>query len=372
MERIQSTWQNVVQFNLSDSGVRPLSFAELLPDPDTAARFLDYPVAYSQTNGTQELRETIAAMYAGASATNVLVTNGSSEANFLVMWSLAERGSNIVHMVPGYLQIWGLAKTFGVRVIPLRLNEYSGWQVDSEYLKEVCTRRTSAIAVCNPNNPTGAVMGPDERKALIDASRDADAWIISDEVFQGAERTEGRTESLWDPDGKTIITNGLSKAYGLPGLRIGWVVGSEDLIASLWSHRDYTTISPTYLSDRLAQRALEPRRRKEILARTHAILTENYGTLERWVREVSPALTYVPPTAGAICFLRYSIGMTSSEFATELIERKSTLVVPGEHFGLDGYFRVCYGSSPDYLSAGLERVGSLLRELSTPEGSGNH
>lgn len=367
MERIQSTWQHVVQFNLSDSGVRSLRFADLLSDPEAETRFLGFPIAYSQTNGTQELREAIAAMYRGASAENVLVTNGSSEANFLVTWALAERETDIVHMVPSYLQIWGLAKTFGIGVTPLRIEEFRGWQFDPENLKQVCSRNTAAIAVCNPNNPTGAVMGSGEREALIDACWDHGAWLLSDEVFQGAERIGGGTESLWDPNGKTVITNGLSKAYGLPGLRIGWIVAPEDFIARLWSHHDYTTIAPSYLSDRLAQVALEPRRRREILTRTRSILTENYRILERWVREVSPALTYVPPAAGAICFLRYSAELTSSELAAELIEQKSTLVVPGEHFGLDGYVRLCYGSDPAYLAGGLARVGSLLGELSGRE-----
>jgi hypothetical protein len=367
MERIQSTWQHVVQFNLSDSGVRSLRFVDLLSDPAAETQVLGFPIAYSQTNGTQELREAIAAMYRGASAANVLVTTGSSEANFLVMWGLAERGTDIVHMVPSYLQIWGLAKTFGVGVTPLPIEESRGWQINPENLKRVCTRNTAAIAVCNPNNPTGAVMGAAERKGLIDACEEHRVWLLSDEVFQGAERTGGRTASLWDPNGRTIITNGLSKAYGLPGLRIGWIVAPEEMIARFWSHHDYTTIAPTYVSDRLAQLALEPRRRNEILARTRTILTENYRILELWARELSPALTFVPPTAGAVCFLRYSAQMTSSEFASKLIHEKSTLVVPGEHFGLDGYFRVCYGSDPAYLAGGLARVGSFVGELSQRE-----
>ena len=363
MERFQSTWQNVVEYNLSDSGVRPLHFRDVLADETTAARFLDYPVAYSQTNGTPELRETIAGMYPGASARNVLVTNGSSEANFLVMWYLAQSGATIVHTVPSYLQIWGLARTFGLRVHPLPLDERRNWQFDPEHLKKAMARKPCAIAVCNPNNPTGAVIGPEERKALIDGARDARAWLLSDEVFQGAERVGTHTRSLWDPDGKTVITNGLSKAYGLPGLRIGWIVGPEDLISSLWSHHDYTTISPAFLSDRLAQLALEPRRRKAILRRTRAILRTNYGILERWIEGVYPELAYVPPTAGAICFLRYPFDLKSGELAMRLIKEQSTLVVPGEHFGLDGYLRVCYGASRDYLIVGLGRIAAFLKEL---------
>jgi hypothetical protein len=363
MERIQSTWQNAVEYNLSDSGVRPLRLRELLGEEATSTSFLESPVGYPQTNGTLGLRERIASMYPDASAANVLVTNGSSEANFLAMWFLAVRAARIVHMCPGYLQMWGLARTFGLRVTPLWLEEIRGWQLDASRVCEVVTRGTKAVTVSNPNNPTGSVMRGEARRALRDAVVDADCWLLSDEVFQGAERLGPRTETLWTPGERTIVTNGLSKSYGLPGLRIGWLVGPEDIIAKLWSYRDYTTIAAGALSDRLATIALGSVQQERILTRTRAILQENFGTLERWLIEMSPLLAYVAPTAGAVCFVRYGLRIGSVELAHRLIDEHSTLTVPGRHFGLDGYLRVCYGSSPTYLTEGLRRIGTLLHDL---------
>src|SRR2546427_444456 len=128
-----------------------------------------------------------------------------------------------------------------------------------------------------PDKPTGAVMATPQRRAVLDAAKDAGAWLLSDEVYTGAEREAPRTESLWGGYERTLVMNGLSKAYALPGLRIGWVVGPPETIATLWAFHDYTTLTPTYLSDRLAQIALSPGRREDILGRTRSILQRNSG-----------------------------------------------------------------------------------------------
>ena len=368
MERMQSTWENVVEINLSESGVHPMTLRELLREDDRMEAFLDSPAAYSQSNGTPELRSILADHYRGATPDHILVTCGSSEANFLATWRLVDKGDEVVLMLPNYMQIWGLVRGFGGKVRPLRLREDLGWQFDPEDLKASVTSKTRAIAICNPNNPTGAVMGHDQRRAVLDAAEDADAWLLSDEVYLGAEREGPRAESLWGDQEKTLISNGLSKAYGLPGLRIGWLVGPPKEIAALWSHHDYTTIGPTYASDRLAQIALERKRREEIFARTRGILRRNYPILAKWIDAHGALFSHVPPTAGAIAYLRYALKLNSTELANRLIREKSTLIVPGDHFGMDGYIRIGTGPPAEHLVAGLDRIDALLRELKAAGG----
>jgi len=368
MERWQSSWENTVDFNLSESGVQPIQLRELLGDEPATERFLDHPLAYSQGNGTPELRAKIAAMYRDARPGHVLVTNGSSEANLLAMWHLVERGDEVIVMLPNYMENWGLAQMFGGNVKPLRLQESRSWQFDPDELSSLVTPKTKAIAICNPNNPTGAVMGEAQRKAVLDAARDRGAWLVSDEVYIGAEREGPRTESVWGEHERTLIVNGLSKAYALPGLRIGWVVGPPEAVATLWAHHDYTTLAPTYLSDRLAQIALAPKRREEILARTRSILQRNYGILADWIRNHGSLFSHIPPTAGAICFLRYALRINSTELAWRLLKEKSTLIVPGDHFAMDGFIRIGMGDAQAYLTKGLERIDALIREIRTEKG----
>src|SRR6266568_4977720 len=346
MERWQSTWENRVDFNLSESGVEPIPLRELLGDAAAERRFLDHPLAYSQGNGTPELRAAIAAMYGDATPDHVLVTNGSSEANFLAIWHLVEPGDEVVVMLPNYMEIWGLVQNFRGTVKPLRLREERRWQFDPGDLAGVVTKKTKAIAVCNQNNPTGAIMASEARKAVLDAARDAGAWLLSDEVYLGAEREAPRTASLWGEYERTLITNGLSKAYGLPGLRIGWLVGPPDTIARLWGYHDYAT-----------------------LGRTRSILQRNYAIVRDWIDEHGPLFSHIPPAAGAICYLRYALDINSSDLAERLLKQKSTLIVPGDHFGMDGYVRIGMGDAKSYVSGGLRRIDELLRELKAGRGT---
>ncbi len=206
-------------------------------------------------------------------------------------------------------------------------------------------------------------MATPQRKALLDAVEDAGTWLLSDEVYQGAEREAPETGSLWGSYEKTLVTNGLSKAYGLPGLRIGWAVGPPTTITELMGYHDYLTLTPTMLSDRLARLVLEKRRRAEILERTRSILRKNYPALRKWIEDHGPLFSHVPPAAGAICYLKYALSMNSTELVERLRKEKSVLLVPGDMFGMDGYVRIGMGPPTDYLLAGLDRFDALLREM---------
>jgi len=362
MERWQSTWENQVEYNLSESGVHPLRVSELLRGEDV--EFLNRSLGYVQTNGTEELRKTIAAIYPRADAGDVLVTNGSSEANFVAVWSFLERGAEVVVMLPNYMQIYGLAKTFGARVKSFRLRETRGeWKPDMQAFRRAVGKRTRLIAVCNPNNPTGAVMREETVDGICDIAHKVGAWILSDEVYQGAELDGVTTPTFWGRYKKMMVVNGLSKAYGLPGLRVGWIVTTRDLAEKLWSYHDYTTICPTALSDYLARKALDHEMRAEILARTRRILQANLPIVKDWVECHQEDFSFMPPQAGAIAYLKYKLKINSSRFADRLLREKSTLIVPGDHFGMDGYLRVGYGSPREYLTEGLNRIGEMVDQI---------
>ena len=365
MERYQSVYEYVVEYDLAESGVHPFTLRELLGSDEAAQAFLDVRLGYPQSEGTPELRQIVAALYPGATRDHVHVTNGSSEAIFTSAWRLLEQGDEIVLMQPNYQQLWGLAKSWGVKVKPLWLREELGWQFDPEELKRLVTEKTRAVQVCNPNNPTGAIMAEPQRKTLLDVVEDAGTWLLSDEVYQGAEREGPETKSFWGSYEKTLVTNGLSKAYGLPGLRIGWMVGPPKTITELMGYHDYLTLTPTMLSDRLARLVLEKRRRQEILGRTRTILRKNYPALRDWLEDHGTLFSHVPPAAGAICYLRYALTMNSTALVERLRREKSVLLVPGDMFGMDGYVRIGIGPPTEYLLAGLDRFGALLREMKT-------
>src|SRR5271156_1922222 len=187
LERWQSIWENKVELNISESGVHPLSTTELVPDAETLQKILDVPQYYPQTNGSEELRARIAELYPGASAENVLVTCGGSEANFVSTWSLIEPGDEVVFTLPNYMQVAGLARAFGATVKPLWLREDRAWGIDVDELPRLITPKTRLVAICNPNNPTGGVLSAKEREAIVAAAAKVGAWILADEVYRGAE-----------------------------------------------------------------------------------------------------------------------------------------------------------------------------------------
>ena len=366
MERMQSTWENRVAHNLSESGVHPMTVEEVLATPEERAALLREPLVYIQSNGTEELRSAVARLHPGATADSVTVTNGTAEANFIAAWRLVEPGDEVVLILPNYMQLWGIVRAFGATVVPARLREETGWRLDADELHRVVGPRTRLIAVCNPNNPTGAILSEAERKEIVAAAGRHGAWILADEVYRGAERDGKETATLWGAYDRLLVTGGLSKAYGLPGLRIGWVVGAPSTVGELWGRKDYITISPGALSDRLARAALRPDVRARILGRTRGILAANYPVLEEWLARRGDLFRLVPPRAGAIAYLRYAWRVNSTELVTRLREEQGVLIVPGDHFGMDGFLRVGFGNEPQDLRAGLQRIDAVLDRLPAP------
>src|ERR1700683_4133317 len=158
LERWQSIWENKVAVNISESGVEPMTTRELLGDSALTEELLSLRLGYPQTNGTEEIRARIAGFYPNAKAANGLLTAGCAEANFLVAWSLLEPGDEVIMMLPNYMQVRGLSEAFGAKVKPLYLRENLSWAPDLDELNDLVTDKTRLIAVCNPNNPTGAVL----------------------------------------------------------------------------------------------------------------------------------------------------------------------------------------------------------------------
>jgi aspartate/methionine/tyrosine aminotransferase len=358
MERWQSTYENRVAFNLSESGVTPLTLDELLALAGGAG-IGDTLLGYGQSNGSDALRARIAALYRGASDTGVVVTNGSAEANFLAMWHLVQPGDEVAVLVPTYMQTHGLATAFGARVVEIALHESLGWQPDPDEVRRRIGERTRLIVVTNPGNPTGAVLNETARSAILEAAARSGAWILADEVYTGAELSGVETPSFFGAYERVIATGSLSKAYGLPGLRIGWSVSDAATAEALWTRSDYTTISPGELTDRLARIALAPAVRLRLLQRTRQLIRSGMDTLTEWLQQTG-AFHWREPDAGAICLVRYEADIDSLLLAERLRAEQSVLIVPGAHFGLGRYIRFGLGGHGGPLRPALDRVAATL------------
>lgn len=364
MERMQSTYENVVDFDLSESGVRPVTLREMVKYGFDLDALMDSPLGYSQSNGTIELRERISALYPGSTINHIEVTNGTSEANYILALTLIRAGDVVALQIPNYLQLWGVPRSLGATVERFELERVDGtWEIDWKAFEHAVTPKTRFVYITNPNNPTGSVLSRKAMERIVKRIDEVGAYLIADEVYQGAEVEGERTPSFWGMSDRVIVTSGLSKAYGIPGVRIGWMVGPPEIIASCWTQHDYITICPNKISDHIARVAVSPDVRASLYARTRTVLCENLPILQEWAAEMGDFFEYTPPTAGAIVFLKYNSDAPSIPLAERILKEQSTLIVAGLQCGLEGYMRVWLGSRPEYLRDGLARLRTGLAPL---------
>ena len=362
LERNQSLFEHEVDYNLSESGLHPLPLKSILTE-DEQQELLETELIYGYTTGTPMLREKIADLYTGADFDNVLATSGSAEANFVAVMTLLEPGDELIYMVPNYLQIRGIARSFGITVKELPLREELGWQWDMKELESMISSKTKMIGVCHPNNPTGSIVSKENMGKIIDIASGNDCWILSDEVYRGAELNGIESPSFYGKYEKTIVNAGLSKAYRLPGLRIGWTVGPKDYIKKAWAFHDYTSISIAYHSDWVASRILDTKRRKQILDGTKQHLNQNMNTLVEWIDTCDRKLSLSPPQAGAIAFVRIKMDIPSQDLTYHIRDNFSVLLTAGKWFGLEGFLRFGYGPPNEYLLEALDRIGQSLEAV---------
>lgn len=358
MERMQSTWENLVEMDMSESGVRPVSLRELGEMGLDLDRLLAMPLGYSQSNGTIPLRESLAAIYPGATVDHIEVTNGTSEANYLLALALIKPGDEVAFEVPNYMQYGGVPQSLGAAVRRFTLEIQRDWEPNWDEFERAVTEKTRLVYLSNPNNPSGSVLSHDAMRRIVERCEKVGAYLLADEVYLGAEIHCERTRSFWGMSDRVIVTSGLSKAYGIPGVRIGWIVGPTDVIADCWTQHDYLTIGPNKISDIVARVAVQ--NRDKLYARTRAILQENLPIMREWARGFDGFLTFREPKAGALCLVQYHAATPSYELAERIREKHSVLIVPGAHLGLEGYLRLWLGGKPDFLTEGLRRIGLEL------------
>ena len=367
MERMQSVYEHEVEINLSESGVRALTAADLLDDDEQAA-LTHLGLSYPEPPGSDLLRSNIASWYPEAAIENVVVTNGGAEANFLALWTLLGPTDRLAFMLPNYMQGWGLGRAFGEAsdAYHLRLEgegDSRRWALDVDEFERAVGPHTKVILVCNPNNPTAAVLDEVEMDVIVAAADRVGATIVSDEIYRGAELGTERTPTFWGRHDKVVVTSGLSKAFGLPGLRLGWVVASTDVIRSVIEHRDYTTLMVGVLSDEIACRALEPTKREWIFNRANEMLNANVRVVDEFAAANQDLVAHARPRAGAIAYFDADLPLDSNELADRIRREMSVLVVPGQQLGIGRGFRVGFGYDADKTQQGLQRIEKVLREL---------
>jgi aspartate/methionine/tyrosine aminotransferase len=363
MEQWQSLYEHEVELNLADSAVRCAPLGMLL-GPRDLDELTGLELFYPQVNGTDLLRALIAQTYAPAPAPDeVLVTVGAAEANALVCSTLLEPGDRVTVIEPGYRQVRGMAENMGCAVDVVQLRDEHAWELDVDELRAKVGPRTKLLAVVDPNNPTGTILSAEARAAILDVVESTGCWLLADEVYRGSERDGVETQSFWAQHPRALVVNSLSKAYGLCGLRIGWVVAPQPLADELRRRHEYAVISASLPSVFLAERALEPTKRNELLTRQRELVRDGAEVYAHWLDEHAGLISAQPTAATALSFPRYAAALPSEQVADAIRTRASVLVVPGSMLGSEGHLRLTVGFEPDFLGRALDRIASVLGEL---------
>ncbi|WP_231185138.1 aminotransferase class I/II-fold pyridoxal phosphate-dependent enzyme [Haladaptatus sp. DYF46] len=361
LERWFAEYEHEADIMLAESGIRSLDVDRFDLDPGE----LGYVIP---TNGNPEFRAEVGERY-GRSEDEVLFTCGTQEANFLAFLSLLDddgravggdaasssraQSAHAVVVTPTYQALHAVPESMGeVNRVSLEPPE---WELDVDAVADAIRDETDVIVLNNPNNPTGRYHPQEKVEALYDLAEDAGAYLLCDEVYRLLSPDPVDPVASMGEYG--ISTTSLTKAYGLAGLRFGWLVGAEEVVNGAWEWKDYTTISPGIIDQHVARQALGEHE-DDILAENRELAASNRDRVREFVDEYG--LEWYDPV-GVNGFVRISDGFEDGEeFCRGVVEEESVVLAPGNLFGFDRYFRIGFGLPAEELEDGLGRVESFL------------
>lgn len=369
LERWLTRHELYVKYDIAESGILPLKLNDLLAfesAEDRAAsleRLLNLPLGYSEAVGTRELRGMIAATYPNIDPDNILVTTGAIEANFLLFNVLLDAGDHVVATYPAYQQLYSVPRAIGCNVSLWKVTPENDFCYDLNALQALITPKTRLIVVNTPHNPTGAMLSEHELRQVYALAESVGAMVLCDEAYRWLAIPGG--ENFAPPIctlGKHGISVGtISKPFGLPGLRLGWMVAPKDIIAKCWAMRDYVSLSPGKLNDAIAILAFK--HREKIIERNTAIIRANLDAANAWVAQQADILAWKPPRGGLLALLKYQLDMPSLELADKLATEYSVMLAPGSSFGYENYLRIGVGQNPAVFQAGLAAAAQCFASL---------
>lgn len=333
LERYFAKYEFSSQYLLSPSDCEPLLMSELLAmaNADTARLWEGLRLGYTEYPGHPLLREMIAVMYSGIEAEDTLVVV-PEEGIFLLMHALLEPGDHVICTFPGYQSLYEVAKSIGCYVSTWKPDEERGWNFDLEKLEEKMRANTKLVVVNFPHNPTGYLPLKDDFEAIVNLVKERGVYLLSDEMYRFLEIDEGETlPAACEMYERSFSLSGLSKAFGLPGLRIGWLASQESKVLEKVNElKDYTTICSSAPSEILAIIALQVK--SEIIRKQYDRLCRNVKTLDVFFDEYQDCFRWNPPKGGSICFPRMLVVEDTSTFCEELVKATGILVLPSRQF----------------------------------------
>jgi aspartate/methionine/tyrosine aminotransferase len=342
--------------NLAASGPFAVKTGELLEleGAETTAQYLNLELDYIENPGSESLRQGVASLYATLNASDVRITSGASEALFLLIWTLAAPGANIVIEEPCYGNVPGIAKSLGIEVRRLPLSQEDDWKPNLEQLSRLIDEKTSIVYLVHPHNPSGSVLSREEMLAIASITERAGAILVNDEVFRLINLDDQAVPSIVDVVENAVSIGDMTKPWGLGGLRVGWIASRRhELLDLLSSARDYSTMCSSAPGSFLAELAL--RHSNHIMAPRLAAARDNRNLLTDVIALSEGSLSWRRPEAGYTAFVKLPAHISTTAFCRRLAQEQRVLLLPGEVYGSEyaRFVRFGYGCDPALFQEGL-------------------
>jgi len=334
-----------------------------LVDPECKKLWDSLSLGYTESPGLPLLRKEIAKLYSQIDKEQVLTFAGAEEGIYCSMQALIEPGDHVIVIDPCYQSLKTLPETLGAHVTSILLDPKKGWQLEMSELKRAFLPTTKLLVLNCPHNPTGAILETEVFEGLIKLARKHGTYIFCDEVYRYLEIDERhRLPSIADAYEKGIALNVMTKAFGLAGLRIGWLATQNaNFLQKAGSYKLYTSICNSAPSEILALIAL--RAKDKILKRNREIMLDNLEILASFMKRYQKVLSWDRPQSGTMGVVKLLLPIPIEKFAEELVKEMGVLIMPGSFFNLSGnFFRVGFGKKN--MIEALDRFEQFLKSLS--------
>jgi aspartate/methionine/tyrosine aminotransferase len=368
IERYYAKHEFTTRFMLSSSDCESRTIGDLLAlEPEAGERLLRQWCGYTESPGARSLREEIAAGYERLDADDVVVASAAEEGIFLLYHALLRPGDHAIVETPCYESALELARSTGAEVSAWTRRWEDGWAHDLDALARLVRPTTRVLYVNTPHNPTGTHMARAVFDRVVEIARDGDLVLFSDEVYRDLEHDAAdRIPAGCDVYERAVSLGSISKSYGLPGLRLGWLAARDRrVLDAVLDLKHYTTICSSAPSENLTALAL--RHREVLLERNRAIVRGNLPRLDDFVARRSELFAWARPSASPIAFPRVLADVDVAGLCEEVAREAGVLLLPGEVYDQPRHVRVGYGRAD--MPEALRRLDEYL-ENSSPSGGG--
>ncbi len=346
LEQYFARYEFTTKYTLSSSDCESLSLQELLTlaDDQTRTVWENLKLGYTESPGHPLLRETVSTLYTSVKPNNVLIA-APEELIFVAMHALLGKDDEVIVTTPSYQSLHEIGRSIGCKVVEWRLSpKESDWDLDLQFLEDHVTETTKLVVINFPHNPTGHHISVAEQKEIVAIARKHGVQIFSDEMYRGAEyKPSDQLPAMVDVYEKGISLWGLSKSFGLPGLRIGWLAAcDEHFLAQCSQLKDYLTICNSAPGEILALIAI--RAKDTILEQTRRLISKNLEIADQFFARHADTFCWLRPKAGSVAFPELKGKTSVEDFCHRLIETRNLLITPGNLFQHSGnHFRIGVG-----------------------------